>query len=130
MFASQPMPSRAVLAAIDIAKRRNEVRRSPQEAPKTAGAVAILHVGGVDLDGRRAAVGVGQGEASNATGPRETPSALAAIDLLAGVIAAWTAAFGGLHGLASVMGPVRSSFRFVLRRRFHASVRGRRRAAT
>ena len=51
------------------------------------GAVAILNVGGVNLDRQQAPIGVGQGEASNATGPSEMPNALAPVDLLSGVIA-------------------------------------------
>ena len=48
--------------------------------------VAILDVGAVNLNGEQAAVGVGQGEASNATGPREMPNALAPVDAFSGVV--------------------------------------------
>jgi hypothetical protein len=47
------------------------------------GAVAILDVGGVNLDREQAAVRVSQGEAASATGSSEPPNALAAVNLLA-----------------------------------------------
>jgi hypothetical protein len=51
------------------------------------GAVAILDVGGVNLDREQAAVRVSQGEAVSATGSSERLNTLAAADLLADVIA-------------------------------------------
>jgi hypothetical protein len=47
------------------------------------GAVAILDVGGVDLDCEQSAVGVSQGEAASAPGSRKPPNALAPVALLA-----------------------------------------------
>ncbi|MFT4793139.1 MAG: hypothetical protein ACJAVR_002597 [Paracoccaceae bacterium] len=47
------------------------------------GAVAILDVGGVNLDRERSAVRVSHGEAASATGSREPPNALVAVDLFA-----------------------------------------------
>jgi len=49
--------------------------------------VAVLDVGAVNLDREQPAVGVGQGEASNAMGSSETPNALASMDAFSGVIA-------------------------------------------
>ncbi len=67
----------------DVLDEREPGAGSFQDA---LGAVAILNVGGMDLDGEKATVGVGQGEALNATGSREMPNALAPVDLLAGVV--------------------------------------------
>jgi hypothetical protein len=64
----------------------HEGKRPAGPLQHALGAVAILDVGGVDLDCEQSAVGVSQGVAVSATGSSEPPNALAALDALFGII--------------------------------------------
>jgi hypothetical protein len=59
----------------------HEGKRPAGPLQHALGAVAILDVGGVDLDREQSAVGVGQGEAASATGSSGRLNALAPMDL-------------------------------------------------
>jgi hypothetical protein len=82
----------------------DEGERPAVPCQHSLGAVAVLNVGGVNLDWEQAAVGVSQGEAASATGSREPPNALAAVVRLA-VRGAYAAPPGPRSPLAIAFGP-------------------------
>ncbi len=61
---------------------------APRQAQHYTGPIPVLHVSGLRLQDQTASVGV------------DHNLALAAFDLLAGIIASWATALGGLHALA------------------------------
>lgn len=72
-----------------ICERFGDERESaPRELQDRHGPTAVLHAGGLCLENKRSAIGV------------DHDLTFASLHLLAGIVAAWAAAFGGLDALA------------------------------